>query len=319
MLRKTLLVTSALIVAGSMAFASPKGTPRPGHHTIAQIRQLQREALAKKGFILDKRGIPIAILRPPVSPGSRTAAVGEAVPLFTPGHHNSYSNFSKSKNALYITWFGWFAGDTAINSTFSGSFCYSYSGSTCINHYKYTDHISETVSDSVAAPFSGVESASSISLGISGGPGKVAIHENHVATSSNPCATPSGAPSCPGKRIKGASGTFSGTGSGFFPVATVSFNPVNLRKKARYWVVPDGDAGNRLVWGAEASNWTGLEPTADYKASIHEVINSTYGTTRYNNWYTYHTSFNSSTNGWVSTADMGPDWPGAFSINFVPP
>jgi hypothetical protein len=320
MLRKVLLTTSALVIAGSVALADPHGTLRSGP-TLASLLQQHRDALKRKGMILDRKGVPIAVERwPSLAPG-RTGAHGESAPSSLFEKHDSYSNFGK-KNALFLFWFGWFAGNASTHSAFSGSYCYSYNSShtQCINHYKYKESFSDVIHQSAAQPFTGLKAASSISIAVAqysgtGPAARVGLYSNHGVTASCPS-------SCPGSPIVGASGTFNATGD----VVTVKFSLVSLKKKSRYWVVLNGvGTDGRVAWLGENSNFTASEFSGeDYKYSLHEKIHESYGTTAHTYYCgghcTYKTTINESSNGWIHTAAYGPgEWPGAFSINQPPP
>jgi hypothetical protein len=322
MLRKAFLTTTALIAASSLALGGPNKPMRPPA-TPAMLRQQHRDALVRKGMILNPKGVPIAVFRPPVSP-SRNSAPNRAAqpPLFVPGKHDHYSNFG-ARNALYMAWFGWFARKNATHSTPSGSFCYSYSGTTCINHYKYKESFTDNMVLSAAQPFSDLKAASSISLGVAAysgsAEGAVALYSNTTACASSATA------SCPGNPVAGASGGFvAPPNSGYCcgDIRTVTFTPVHLRKAKKYWVVVSANTGSGVLWFGENGNLTISAPRGEYyNYTITEVLRETYGTTRYHNsHYTYHFSTHGGSNGWIHTAGFSlAEVGGAFAINDRPP
>lgn len=301
MLRKAFLATSALVVASSMAVA---GTHQLTHQSLATLKQMHRNNLVKKGMIVSQKGIALGVRFQ-----GQTHGVGKPA-KFVPG--TGYTNFSKSPNALFISWFGWFGGATSAQSgPFSGSFCESYSGSVCINRYKYRYSISDQIHQSAAQPFHGKGSATSLTVATAQYSGSGGAHAGLYSDNGG----------APGGQLGG--GDYNSapafTGLCCSSVETVTFPTVVLSKKKQYWVVvsqnSDG-ANGRVAWEGQARDWTQYPGGEDYNANIHEVIQSTYGTTRFNNFYTYHTSFNSSTGGWIHTSSFTFEaQPGAFSVN----
>lgn len=325
MFTKALLATSALIVASSMAFAHAQAPTK--QQAIQNTLKLQRQALAAKGIITNKQGAQIAVRAMGKSNGVGSAA--KFIPNATSGN---YSNFGKSKNALFISWFGWFAGGTSGASNFSGSFCYSYSANgACINHYKYHDQASYTISQSAAQPFKAHGgSATSISVGAaqySGSGGmKIALYTNKVATSTSPCGTvvgfsSSAAASCPGTKL--ASATFSSppayTGLCCSGLDTVSIAATKLAKHKQYWVVLSRNGSNkgRIAWNGQASNWTAYPGGEGYNDRYKDKIDDTYHTTARDTYKgTYKTTINQNTQGWVHALSFTYEaQPGAFSVN----
>jgi len=316
MFRTTLLTTSALVVATSLALATGQ-LGRMSHPTRMEIaKEAMRRAFERKmpGVIFDrKNGTPIAI-RLPLDPGNQGKG-GEAKSV----PRGKWSNFSKSKTALYIPWFGWFAGNVDIQygpSTYS--YCYSYSsGGKCVSGYyeKFSEKVN--IAQSAAQPFAGLDSARSVTIAAAAysgaGDGKIAIY------SSAQCAA--SAASCPGTPIPGASGTFSATthyGPCCSELITVNFPPVKLDKKKTYWVAVSGNGADsgRVVWFGQSSNWTQYPNGEDYSEAGSTVINLTYKTFRSGYHETIHTTYHSGTNGWIHTASFSyEEQPGAFSVN----
>jgi len=292
-----------------MAFANA----HPTHRSLTTIKQVQRNALISKGMVMSRHGSGLLALG--VKFQGKSTVQGKAAKNLPP--HSGFSNFGEP-NALFVSWFGWFGGGTHVASgPYSGSFCYSYSGSNCVNHYKYKDFFSETIQQSAAQPFAGKGSATSVSIGAEqySGSGGATVG---IYTNTTNCAQ-SGI-SCPGNAL--GTGSFSTavafTGQCCSGLDTVSISPsVKLSKKKSYWVVVsrNGSANGRVAWNGQASNWTALGGE-DYKYTLTEVIDDTYHTTRFGGHSTYKTTIHDSSNGWIHTAAYSYAEPSAgFSVN----
>jgi hypothetical protein len=302
MFRTTLLVTSALVVASSMALANQNGKLPQGK----TIQSLSRDFISKKmpGAVFGKNNTPIGI-RAPVS--LVKGAHGKEA-LAVPG---GTGDFSKSKNALFLSWFGWFAGATSEQlgpSTYS--YCYSYSGNgKCVSGYY--EKISEKVNiqQSAAQPVTGLSSAKSIQIGAeqysgSGG-GSVGIYSDSGGV--------------PGAELGG--GKFNSapayTGLCCSGLQTIKIKPaLTLNPSSQYWVVvsKNGSAG-RVVWDGSNSNFTAFPTGEDYNEVGSTVENFTYKTYRSGYHDTVHTTYHSSTGGWIHTSSFTfEEQPGAFEI-----
>jgi hypothetical protein len=301
MFRKTLIATSALVAASSVAFASqhvvlPKGQT---------MQSLMHKAMSKKmpGVIFSKNNTPVAI-RAQIGKGH---AVGHEAKFMPPGKIN---DFSKSKNSLYLSWFGWFGGANHIQygpSTYS--YCFEYSGNTCISGYyeKFSEKVN--IAQSAAQPFTGAKSASSVSIAAAqysgSGGASVSIYDDNN--------------SAPGTKVAG--GSFSTapafTGLCCSAVETVNFKPVSLNKKKQYWVVVSGNGSNgRVAWLGQSANWTAYPNGEDYNETGSTVVNLTYRTDCCGYHETIHTTYHSGTGGWIHTSSFTYEaQPGAFSVN----
>jgi len=320
MFRTTLLTTSALIAATSLAIATGQ-FEKMSHATRMEIvKEAVRRAFERKmpGVIFDRKsGTPMAI-QLPLDPGKQGKG-GDArvVP------RRKVDNFSKSKKSLYIPWFGWFAGNADMQygpSTYS--YCYSYSaGGKCVSGYyeKFSEKVN--IAQSAAEPFTGLDRARSVTIAAAAysgaGDGRIAIYESAQCAAS--------AASCPGTAIPGASGTFSSapayTGLCCSAVEAVNFPSARLDKKKTYWVVVNGkgETGpDHLIWFGQSSNWTEI-PNSNimaYNESGTTVVNLTYKTFRSSYHETIHTTYHSSTGGWIHTTSYTyEEEPGAFSVN----
>jgi hypothetical protein len=291
MFRNTLLVTSALVVASSVAFAS-QHVKLPHGQTL---QGLTREFVSNKmpGVVFSKNNTPIAVR----STVSVKGAHGKD-PIFVPG---GTGNFSKSKNALFLSWFGWFAGATSEQlgpSTYSA--CYSYSGGgNCISGYY--ERISEKINiqQSGAQPVTGITGAKEIQIGAeqysgSGG-AKVALYTD--------------AGGVPGTRLGG--GAFNTapayTGMCCSGLQTVKIKPAitGLNPSSQYWVVVSKNGtGGRVAWNGQDSTWASFPTGEDYNETGTTVENFTYKTYRSGYHDTVHTTFHSSTGGWIHTSSF---------------
>ena len=317
MFRTTLLTTSALIVATSLALATGQ-FEKMSHATRAEfVREAMRRVFERKmpGVIFDRKsGTPMAI-RLQFDAGKQGKR-GEArgVP------RRKVDNFSKSKNALYVPWFGWFAGNANIQyGPSSYSACYSYSANgKCVSGYSY--RISEKVNmqQSAAELFTGLNTARSVTIAAAAysgaGDGRIAIY------GSGQCAA--SAASCPGTAIPGASGTFSSapayTGLCCSAVETVNFPSAKLDKKKTYWVVVNGkgETGpDHLIWFGQSSNWTIIQQHMAYNEIGTTVVNYTYKTFRSGYHETVHTTHHTGTGGWIRTDAFSFEEPAAMSVN----
>jgi len=99
MFRKTLLATTALVLGASVAFASTHGTPSTKIHPKHQF--------GVSGHVVNGVAVNFAIENKGHSVVNNAARV-------VPGG-GLYSNFSKDKNAEFVSWYGF----TAVNSGFS--------------------------------------------------------------------------------------------------------------------------------------------------------------------------------------------------------
>jgi len=325
MFRKTLLATSALVVASSMALASQHQT-LPRGTMPKTIQQLRHDAIVKRmpGVILNRNNVPVGI-RVSLSAIKQGAKGKDVQP------HDAaavYSNFSTEKNARFMAWFGWYGSNSASNPHGSYSFCISYSGSNCLRYedVKYSDHLN-SVRDA-AQPFKtkGVAFiAHSISIGAEeygaiGGNGKVGLYTNHTSTSTSPCGTASysKAASCPASPIAGASGTFTAPSTTLcctgLETVTLTTDPT-LTKKTQYWVVMTGNgAGNQLIWNGQAAAWNKATTTEDFQENGTTVYHTTVKTTGGYS-HVYNTTYHSSTGGWIHVvAFSNGEQAGAFSV-----
>ncbi|HTT82237.1 MAG TPA: hypothetical protein VMF67_02025, partial [Rhizomicrobium sp.] len=163
----------------------------------------------------------------------------------------------------------------------------------------------------------GLDSARSVTIAAAAysgaGDGKIAIY------SSAQCAA--SAASCPGTSIPGASGTFSTHSQFVFccsALVTVKFPPVKLDKKNTYWVVVSGNGAHsgRVGWFGQSGNWTQFPNGEGYNETGSTVVNLTYKTFRSGYHETVHTTYHTSTGGWIHTNSYTYDeQPGAFSVN----
>ena len=321
---KALLATTALVAASSLAFAANHGH-MPKGQTPAIIKTLKEKAMP--GVILNSKGVALGI-RAQVKAGSNAHGM--------PAKHlpasGGYSNFSKSKNALFLSWFGWFASNRAAASgPYSYSYCYSYNSNftQCLNYAHVSYSFSYKVKQSAAQPFKGVSTASQISAGSErygglGGQAKLGIYANKKATSASPCGTPFGysssaAASCPGKKV--ASGTFSTsvsfTGLCCSGLQTVTFSPVTLTAKKQYWVVMSGGSkGNWVVWNGQDSDFTAFPTGEQYKVAGTSHFHEKVTTTRSGHTSVYNNTFSFNTHGWVHINPFSfIEQQAAFSVN----
>jgi hypothetical protein len=290
MFRKSLLAKSALVVASSvvssLALAADEHvTPSQKAIVRAMGQLLSRDALGKRGMVLNQDGVPIGI-RAPIS---ARKALGTG-PAKNPPGGRGYSNFSKDKNALFLSWFGWFAGDS------HSSYKYSHHTSSYqqVSVFTVTRHLQQ----SVAEPFTGLKSVGEISLGAeqySGtGGATVGLYSNAA------CA--SGTPSCPGNAITSASlqSPPAFTGLCCSGLETVSIAPTALNKKSTYWIVVGSNGSNgRVTWNGQNDNFTAPPTGAAYKYEGTTVYHTTsydylIGTT----FFSQHT-VHANSNGWI--------------------
>jgi hypothetical protein len=316
------LATTALVAATSLAFAANHGH-LPKGQTPAVIKQLREKSMP--GVVLGSRNLPIAVRAQKVAAGAHGKPA-----VHVPGG-GGYSNFSKSKNALFLSWFGWFVSNRqGASGPYSYSYCYSYNStySQCLNYANVTYSFSYKVKQSAAQPFNHVASAKSISVGsegydIGGGygsKGKVGIYSN-----STTCGTPYGyssstPASCPGAAVAGASGTFSGpsyTGLCCSGLETVNFNQTSLSKKKQYWVVMSANGKNNwLVWNGQDSDFTQYPWGEDYKVAGSSKFHETVVTQNNGNSSTYHDTYTFNTHGWVHVNPFTfEEQQAAFSVN----
>jgi len=305
---KTLLATSALVVASSMAVAATHQIHTP---TLNQLKASQREHLIAKGIVVNEKGFQLAVRALGHSDGN--AKNGKALPPKSKG----VGTLSDETNALFVSWFGWFAGGTSVKSDYAGSFCYSYNASdVCINHYKYKESFSENIHQSAAQPFTGAKKAAGVSIGAAqysgSGGAAVAIYSDNAGN--------------PGNKVAGAGGAFSTapafTGQCCSGLETVTFKKsVKLTPADQYWVVvsQNGSANGRIAWNGQASNWTALGGE-QYNYTLSEKIYETYGTTAHTYYCgghcTYKTTINENSGGWIHTSAYSYSEPsGGFRID----
>lgn len=310
MITKTLLATTALVAASSMAFAGWHGT-LPRGQTWQQHQQLRREALLKQmpGVRLDKNNVVIARVFTTTSKN----AVGHDAKVLP--HGSKVDNFSKSKNALFLSFFGWAVSNRSASNHYSGSYCISYGqNGSCLNYEQYKEQYKDTNQQSRAEPFKGLKSASEITVaaaqqsGTTGGY-TVGIYSNHTTTTSQPCGgggngySELSAPSCPtGTAL--AAGTYSTpptwTGLCCSALHTVTFSPITLNKKSQYWVVMTAPGTtNTVYWNGQDTNFSTLPPGSLYKYAYSSSYKDTYKTTKSGHSNTAHGSYHTSTKGWV--------------------
>jgi len=308
MFRKTLLATSALVVASSMALASQHAVP-----TGKALRAMHEgRALAQPGLILGKDMMPIAVNA--AKPGNNA----QGNKIFTPG---AKSDFSKAPNARVLSYFGWLAGKSGPHTSGPYSYCFAYSGSKCISGETYS-YVYNSATRSAAQPFTGEKKASVVAIyaeQYSGtGGGTISIHNN--TTSGCGYATTS----CPGTAVAGASGTFTSPPAftGNFSAGelqTVTFPSVKLTKTNTYWIVVSGGASNGTVaWNGQDSNFTSQTTFGQ----VGEDFNDKYSYTFHEHYYTrsgytqnYNTPYSGGTGGWIQTSAFAGDESGAFSVN----
>jgi hypothetical protein len=293
MFMKTLLATSALVVASSMAVANTHPVQKP---TLKQLEAQHRDHLIAKGIVVNDKGFQLAVH----ALGHADGNVKNAKVL---PPKKGFGTLSDETNALFVSWFGWFAGATAEKSDFSGSFCYSYNASdVCINHYKYKESFSDNIHQSAAQPFTGATKAKGVSVGAAqysgSGGAEVAIYTDNGGN--------------PGTSL--AHGAFSSapafTGQCCSSLETVTFKkPLKLTATSQYWVVlsQNGSANGRVAWQGQATNWTSLGGE-QYNYTLAEKILETYGTTAHHDYCgsghncTYKTTINESSGGWIHTS-----------------
>jgi len=316
MFMKTLLATSALVVASSMAVAATHPATKP---TLSVLKQMDREHAISKGIVVNQKGFQLGahVLGHVNGTGKNAKQSGYSTPK-----GGGYSNLSTETNALFVSWFGWFAGGTNIHSAYSGSFCYSYSGNgACINHYKYKVSETENISQSAAQPFTGAKKASQVQLGAEQYSGSGGAE---VDLDANTAACGPGTASCPGSKL--AHGSFptpvAFTGQCCSGLQTVALNKkVKLSPTSQYWVVlkANGSPSGRVAWNGQASNWTSLGGE-QYNYTLYEKIAETYGTTAHTNYCGgvchYNTTINENSGGWIHTSAFSYDeQSGGFSVD----
>lgn len=143
MLRKTLLVTTALVLATSVAYAGQKG------YNPSQAKGLQKNlAIGHPGQVV--KGIPSTMI---------TTHRG-AAPHNAPPHLEAakFSNFSKYANAQYVSWYGYRAENISSCYTISSHYfsCYQVAAD---NALSFTAGVTATTKKAETSLFSFYSSA----------------------------------------------------------------------------------------------------------------------------------------------------------------
>jgi hypothetical protein len=330
MLRKTLFVTTALVVASSMAFAKSNVPPRFQGTKVNPVRvqeawKATTMAIRPAGY---KHLLKATRGQPAVIPGKPIA-----------------SNLNKDVNAAYLGSFGWYGAENVPGSSGTNSYSfYICLSNSCLHegfvkigneHYK-----SNGVQGQAAVPFTNKKGSSPASITAAigsyfGDPasGTIGIYTNN--TNASKCGTGNGystvtPTSCPGTLVAGTSGTFTASHSWYFSETPCCGNLQTitlagggaLKKKTQYWVVmgSGGAADNYVIWMGSNSNFTA---TMNGAQQDFNVADSGYYKYHYTATSASHKTGNLTDNysfgskGWVGDLESYDYYaqPAAFSVN----
>jgi hypothetical protein len=299
MFKRTLLVTSALVVAASMAVAA-------GNHKNMSPVYKARVAKTLVPVGKGKFGAAAAVMNTKL--GTQHGKPASWQDIKTPG--TTFSNFSSSANAAFISWYGWYG--QAVSASGTTSRCNS-TYTSC-----YQVGYNATIKQAAAEKFTGTgRVAKKIELGAFAIPnysscsywnschtsvGNVGLYSNGTGAACSGTSR-AGAPSCPGTAIHNASGNFSATPSSALccTVITVPIHKTTLAAGTQYWVAVTGASGGSNVVGWDLEN-------SDF--SFNPLGSIVYHTVFHTNFTTGGT--NSYNSGWLT--DNSGIYPGAVKL-----
>jgi len=256
MFKGAIMVTTALVVATSMALAAGQGSTNSGPAHKTRVAK----SLVQVGKV--SRGFAPALLN--TKPGTRPGKSADWQDIRTRG--KTFDNFSRSANALFLSWYGWAAQantGSGIGYHCTSTSCYSV-GITYSVHQgaalKLTGTGNEVKKIELGA-FEQQNYPSCVSWGsCHGGMGSVALYSNATGSACAGTSSHGIAPSCPGTAIKNASGTFSAAAPSALccDVISVPIHKTTLAAGTQYWLYVTGGPGgdNAIAWDSEDSDFS---------------------------------------------------------------